>query len=79
MKLYTHHWNTYAVTGYTHDVANDTASQGGVHIHQVKRLSATGIWLKRVVQSNGRHIAYGHVVPVTAEEGQALYEEAKAY
>ena len=30
-------WNTYAIYGYTHDVAQDPRSQGGVHIHEVRR------------------------------------------
>ena len=55
-------WRTYSTTGYTHDVAQDQASAGGVHRHQIRWMPGTG-WQHRIVQCNGRHRAYG---PVTA-------------
>lgn len=67
-------WNTYATRGYTHDVANDQASSGGVHHHQVRK--AKSGWQKRIVQSNGKHSAYGPVEPVSDAEGEAAFETA---
>ena len=68
-------WNTYAVRGYTYDVANDQASAGGVHCHQVRR-TRTGLWQTRIEQSNGRHTSYGPVTPISEEEGEALFATA---
>lgn len=70
-------WNTYRVTGYTHDVANDQASAGGVHLHQVRK-SNSG-WQYRVCQSNGSHRAYGPVDVISDEDGEAKFEMAKTY
>lgn len=70
-------WNTYATTGYTHDVANDQASAGGVHLHQVRR-SRRG-WQKRVVQSNGNHRAAGPVLAISDTEGAELFARAKKH
>ena len=67
-------WNTYYRTGYTYDVANDQASAGGVHLHQVRK-SRTG-WQRRIVQSNGAHVAYGPTVAISEEEGKAMFETA---
>lgn len=67
-------WNTYATRGYTHDVANDRASAGGVHHHQVRRTKAG--WQKRVCQSNGSHQAYSHVESVSDEDGEAYFAAA---
>ncbi len=67
-------WNTYKTRGYTHDVANDQASAGGVHHHQVRK-TASG-WQVRIVQSNGRHVAYGPVSPVSDEDGEAYFATA---
>jgi len=64
-------WNTYATYGFSYDVANDQASAGGIHEHQV-RLSVEG-WQKRILQANGRHTAYGSVIPISAESGEAFY------
>lgn len=69
-------WNTYATYGYTYDVANDQASAGGVHLHQVRKTKG-GFWQKRIVQSNGRHTAYGPVSPITEEEGEAAFATAQ--
>ena len=69
-------WNTYSIRGYTHDVANDQASAGGVHLYQI-RYTKHG-WQKRVLQSNGRHEAYGEVSPVDYSEGAAAFAEAEA-
>ena len=73
----TTNWNTYRATGYTHDVANDPPSTGGVNLHQV-RLAPDG-WRYRIVQSNGKHRATGPVERLAAADGQARYETAKAY
>jgi len=71
-------WNTYRMTGYTHDVANDQASAGGVHYHEIRR-SDSGGWQYRVCQSNGRHSAYGPVEVISDEDGEARFEAAKQY
>ena len=68
-------WNTYRTLGYTYDVANDQASAGGVHLHQVRKTKAG--WQKRIKQSNGRHVAYGPVSTMTDAEGAAAFETAK--
>lgn len=70
-------WNTYNTTGYTHDVANDQASAGGVHHHQI-RLTKAG-WQKRIVQSNGRHTANGPISAISAADGEAAYAMAQQY
>ena len=49
-KLRRNQWNTYRTTGYTHDVANDPRSQGGVHQYQVRK-TKSGLWQKRIYQS----------------------------
>ncbi len=69
-------WNTHAIRGYTHDVAGDQASAGGVHLHQVR--CVRGTWQTRVLQSTGRHRAAGTTSIVTAAEGEALYAAAVA-
>lgn len=69
-------WNTYRTSGYTHDVAQDRASAGGVHYHQVRR---TGVgWQKRIVQSNGHHTAYGEVTSMSDADGESAYFTAKS-
>lgn len=68
-------WTTYATRGYTHDVANDQRSAGGVHHYQV-RLGKRG-WQKRICQSNGRHVAYGEVSPISDAEGEANFATAR--
>lgn len=68
-------WTTFATTSYTHDVANDQASAGGVHLHQVRRTK--GGWQTRICQSNGRHKSYGAVVPIDDAEGEALYARSQ--
>lgn len=68
-------WNTYATRGYTYDVANDQASAGGVHLHQVRKTNAG--WQTRVCQSNGRHEAYGPVSPVPDADGEAYFATAE--
>ena len=70
-------WNAYATTGYTHDVANDQASAGGVHHHEVRR-TRTG-WQKRICQSNGRHVAHSPVESISDAEGEALFATAETY
>lgn len=69
-------WNTYAISGYTHDVANDQASAGGVHLHQVRRTRA-GYWQTRICQSNGRHESYGPVAVIDDEDGESHYATAQ--
>lgn len=68
-------WNTYATRGYTFDVANDQASSGGVHHHQVRKTSKG--WQKRICQSNGMNVAYGPVSPIGEAEGEALFATAE--
>jgi hypothetical protein len=70
-------WNTYGVSGYTYDCANDPRSTGGVHIHQV-RLGKHG-WQHRICQSNGIHSAYSPVTLIDDAQGEAWFEQAKAY
>ena len=60
-------WNTYYVGGYTHDVANDQSSAGGVHLHQVRK-TANG-WQKRICQSNGKHQAYSPIEKISDSDG----------
>lgn len=67
-------WNTYYTGGYTHDVANDQASAGGVHLHQVRKTK--GGWQKRICQSNGRHQSYGPTERLTDTEGEAKFATA---
>ena len=68
-------WTTYAVTAYTHDVANDQRSAGGIHVRQVRQLK-TG-WQIRICQRNGRHVAYGPVTPIGEGMGEALLRLCK--
>ncbi len=68
-------WNTYATSGYTYDVANDQASAGGVHLHQVRR-NRSG-WQTRICQSNGRHQSYGPVESIDDAEGEAHFATAQ--
>lgn len=68
-------WNTYRTTGYTHDVANDQRSAGGIHFHQVRK-TKTG-WQLRIEQSNGKHTSYGAVTTTTDADGEAKFEQAK--
>lgn len=67
-------WKTYKTTGYTHDVAGDQRSAGGVHHHQVRETAAG--WQKRIAQSNGTHTAYGPVTPMRPEDGAAAWATA---
>lgn len=69
-------WNTYREKPCMHDVANDQASSGGVHLHQVRR-TRSGHWQTRICQSNGRHQAYGPVTPISEEEGESLFATAQ--
>jgi hypothetical protein len=68
-------WNTYITTAYTHDVAQDKRSQGGVHHHQVRK-SKTGFWLHRILQANGKHEALGPVHAIPEAEGEAHFATA---
>lgn len=68
-------WNTYGITGYTHQVGTDPRATGGVHLHQI-RLGKVG-WVARTVDSNGRYTSAGPASPVSREEGEALYQRAK--
>ena len=70
-------WNTYRTTGYTHDVAQDQRSAGGVHHHQVRRTKSG--WQKRIKQSNGNHTSYGETTPMTDADGEAAYATAQKY
>lgn len=68
-------WNVYATYGYTYDVANDGASSGGVHHHEVRK-TKTG-WQHRICQSNGRHQAYGPVEAITDADGESHFATAQ--
>lgn len=68
-------WTTYRISGYTHDVAQDQRSAGGVHLHQVRRTRAG--YQTRVLQSNGRYRAAGPVSAVSDAEGAALVATSK--
>ena len=76
MKIRKDTWNTYRTSCYTHDVANDQQSAGGVHHHQVRLHK--GRWEKRIVQSNGRFTAVGPTETVDDESGASWFELAKA-
>lgn len=67
-------WNTYRVTGYTHQVGDDGRATGGVHLHQVRKSGQ--YWQRRTVDSNGRHTSAGPVSPIPADQGEALYATA---
>lgn len=68
-------WNTYRITGYVFDAANDQRSAGGIHDHQVRRGPAG--WQTRIRQVNGLAEAFGCVQAITVEEGERLFEQAK--
>lgn len=69
-------WNTYATTCYMYDVANDQASAGDLHLHQIRWHRQHG-WQTRICQSNGRHSAYGAVSPAEDAEGAAMFATAQ--
>ena len=71
-------WNTYRMTGYTHDVANDQLSAGGVHLYQVRRIRNGG-WQTRICQSNGCHVSYGEYATVSDSEGELLFARAQTF
>lgn len=73
-KLNERTWTTYRQLGYTYDVANDQASAGGVHLHQVRKTAAG--WQHRILQSNGQRQAAGPVDPISDEEGEACFTQA---
>lgn len=68
-------WNTYRIMGYSHDVANDQRSAGGVHAHEVRK-TASG-WQKRIRQSNGRFTSYGPTEAVSDADGESMFAEAQ--
>lgn len=68
-------WHTYRTTCYTHDVAQDQASAGGVHHHQIRRTRRG--WQTRICQSNGRHTSYGPVFAISDAEGEAHHATAE--
>lgn len=70
-------WNTYRLTGFSHDVANDQASAGGVHLLQVR--CHRGFWQHRVCQSNGIHQAYSQVEVIDDADGEAKFASAQQY
>lgn len=57
---------TCRTTGYTHDVADDQSSAGGVHLHCIQ-FTADG-YEYVICQSNGDHQAYGEYEPITEED-----------
>jgi hypothetical protein len=68
-------WNTYAITGYTHQVGTDASATGGVHVHAVRR-GRSG-WQKRTSDSTGRFESHGPVTPIAEDEGEALFARAE--
>lgn len=66
-------WNTYYTGCYTHDVANDQRSAGGVHLHQIKK-DKSG-WQKRICQSNGKHQSYSKIEKLSEGEGQERFSQ----
>jgi len=68
-------WNTFRTSCYTHDVANDQASAGGVHLRQVRWNGHQ--WQMRVCQSNGCYRSYSEVWAVTDAEGEAAFATAQ--
>lgn len=69
-------WNTYYTSGYTHDVANDPPSQGGVHKYQVRKIS--GVWQSRILQTNGRHSASGPISVIADDLGEERFWKASS-
>ena len=69
-------YTTVLTRGYTHDVANDQASAGGVHLTQIRK-TATGGWFKRIKQSNGRFSAVSNTESITGQQAMALIEQAR--
>lgn len=67
-------WNTYRITGYTHQVGDDARATGGVHLHQIRR--AKSAWHRRTVDSNGRYRSAGPAVVVSDADGEAMYKQA---
>jgi hypothetical protein len=67
-------FTTVLTSCYTHDVAQDQASAGGVHLHQIRK--AKDGWRKRIVQSNGRWTAYGPTEVISAYEAVTLIQRA---
>jgi len=70
-------WTTYRATGYTHQVGRDPRATGGVHLHQVRRMTAG--WQRRTVDSNGRYESPGTVESIEPEEGERLWAMAEEY
>jgi hypothetical protein len=69
-------WNTYAVRGYTFQAGTDPRATGGVHLHQVRK-GKSG-WMTRVVDSNGPYQSAGKATPVSAADGEAMYQTFKS-
>ena len=69
-------WNTYYISAYTHDVANDQRSAGGCHYYQVRK-TRNGFWQERICQANGRFESYGPVHAISEEEGEANFATAE--
>lgn len=70
-------WNTYDITGYTHQRGTDQRATGAVHLHQVKQ-TVSGNWQRRAVDSNGRFKSAGPVQKLSRAEGEQLYSQAEA-
>jgi hypothetical protein len=68
-------WNTYRVTGYTHQVGDDPRATGAEHLHQVRK--GRDGWQRRTVDSNGRFTSPGPVTPLTDAEGEAMFATAQ--
>lgn len=68
-------WNTYRTTGYSHDVAQDQRSAGGVHHHQIRKTKSG--WQRRIKQSNGRFESFSAVREMSESDGEAAFATAQ--
>ena len=77
MRVQKRHWNTYAVSGYTHQVGGDPRATGGIHRHEVRH---TGVgWQKRIVDANGCFESPGDPEFVSSPDGEILFSRACSY
>ena len=68
-------WTTYFTGAFTYDVADDQASAGGVHQHQIRKTRRG--WQERIRQVNGVHVSYGPVKSIPEKSGEVTWAIAK--
>lgn len=68
-------WNEYRTSGFTYDVANDQASSGGLHHHEVRK-TRDG-WEYRICQSNGDFFAYSPTEDISEDDGENRFQRAR--